>query len=60
MEDYIDQIEKFLRGQMSQEEEVVFKKSLITDVHLFSCAFIVAYMLRKQKICKDFANFKFY
>lgn len=50
MEDYIDQIEKFLRGQMSQEEEGAFKKSLITDVHLCSCAFIVAYMLRKQKI----------
>lgn len=49
MGEYIDQIEKFLRGQMSKREEMVFKTSLITDTHLRSFAFIVAYMLRKQK-----------
>jgi len=49
MENHIEQIEKYLRGQMSQEEEGIFKKSLTTDVHLCSCAFIVTYMLRKQK-----------
>lgn len=49
MEDFVDQIEKFLRGQMSQEEEVIFKTSLETDVRLRSLTFIVAYMLRTQK-----------
>ena len=49
MENYIDQIEKFLRGQMSQEEEDKFKTSLKSDTHLRSCAFIVAYMMKKQK-----------
>ena len=53
MEEYIESIEKFLRGQMSQEEENVFKKSLITDAHMRTCAFIMTLMmknmLRKQK-----------
>lgn len=49
MEEYIKQIEKFLRGQMSQEEESLFKTLLITNVHLCSYAFIMANMLRKQK-----------
>lgn len=49
MDNYIDQIEKFLRGQMSQEEEDMFKKSLATDAHLCSFAFILAYILRMQK-----------
>ena len=49
MKEYIDQIEKFLRGQMSLEEEDVFKKSLTTDVHLRLYAFILSYMMKKQK-----------
>ena len=49
MTEYIDQIEKFLRGQMSQEEEGVFKSTLATDAHLCSFAFILAYILRMQK-----------
>ena len=49
MEDYIDQIEKVLRGQMSQQEEVIFKTSLKTDAHLRLYAFIMAYMLKEQK-----------
>lgn len=49
MEDYTDYIEKFLRGQMNQQEEVTFKASLVTDVRLRSLAFILAYLLRKQK-----------
>lgn len=48
MEEYIDQIEKFLRGQMSKEEERVFKTLLTTDAHLRSLAFIMAYMLKEQ------------
>lgn len=50
MENYIDQIEKYLRGQMSQEEERDFKKSMNTDTYLHSFAFIVAYMLKRQKL----------
>lgn len=46
---YINQIEKFLRGQMSQEEEGTFKKSLKTDTHLQSYAFIMACTMKKQK-----------
>ena len=49
MEEYIEQIEKFLRGQMSQREEVTFKTSLATDSHLHSCAFIVVYILKRHK-----------
>lgn len=49
MEDYIEQIEKFLKGKMSIQEEVIFKTSLTTNAHLRSCAFIMAYMLRIQK-----------
>ena len=45
----IDQIEMFLRGQMSQKEERVFKTSLMTDDNLRSLAFIVVFMLRMQK-----------
>ncbi len=45
----IDQIEMFLRGQMSQKEESVFKTSLMTDDNLRSFAFIVVFMLRMQK-----------
>ena len=49
MEEYIDQIEKFLRGQMSQEEEGLFKALLTTDEHLKSLSFLVVYMLRVKK-----------
>ena len=49
MTEYIDQIEKFLRGQMSQEEESKFKASLTKDARLRSYAFILAYVMRMQK-----------
>lgn len=49
MEEYIDQIEKFLRGQMSKEEEDVFKTSTTTDAQQRLFAFIVASILKKQK-----------
>ena len=48
MTEYIDQIEKFLRGQMSQEEGV-FKSSLVIDEHLQSYAFILAFIMKSQK-----------
>lgn len=49
MEEYINQIEKYLRGQMSKEEEGLFKASLTTDVHLRSCAFFVTFIIMAQK-----------
>lgn len=49
MEEYIESIEKFLRGQMSEKEEAFFKASLKTDDCLYSFAFIVAYLLKTQK-----------
>ena|GEM_PF-3130806 len=49
MEEYIDKIERFLRGQMSWEEEGEFKTALTTDVRLRFYAFFLIYMLRKQK-----------
>lgn len=49
MEEYIELIEKFLRGQMGQEEESAFKSSLATNEHLRSCALIVAHLLKTQK-----------
>ena len=49
MMEYSDQIEKFLRGQMNQKEESAFKTSLKTDARLHSFAFIVAYLLKRQK-----------
>lgn len=45
----IDQIEKFLRGQMNLEEEGIFETALTADTSLFSYAFIVVNILRKQK-----------
>ncbi len=49
MENYINQIEKYLRGQMSQEEEGVFIPSLKTIAHLRSLAFIITFMMKAQK-----------
>ena len=49
MENHIDQIEKFLRGQMNQEEEAFFKASLTTNAHLRSYAFIFAFIMKAQK-----------
>ena len=49
MEENISQIERFLRGQMSQEEEGAFKKSLMTDGNMRTCAFIVAFIIKTQK-----------
>ena len=49
MTEYINQIEKFLRGQMSQEEEGTFKTSLKTDARLRSIVFIVTFILKAQK-----------
>ena len=49
MEDYVDQIEKFLRGQMSLQDEAAFKASLGADESLCLLAFIVTVMMRREK-----------
>lgn len=49
MEEIIDLIEKFLRGQMSQEEEGAFKKTLTTDAYLHSYAFIIMTIIVKTQ-----------
>ena len=53
MEEHIDQIETFLRGQMSLEEEDMFKKSLRTNVQLRIWTFMVTNILRKKKHGKN-------
>ena len=49
MTEYIELIEKFLKGQLSQEEEGMLKAMLKTDARLRSSAFIVTFMLKAQK-----------
>ena len=48
MEEYIESIEKYLRGQMNKKEESAFKTSLKTDARLHSFTFIVAYLLKSK------------
>ncbi len=49
MKEYVIQIERFLTGQMSQEEEGAFKKSLMTDAHMRTYAFIMAFFMKVKK-----------
>ena len=49
MEEYIESIEKFLRGQMAREEERAFKKLLMTDAHMRTSAFILTFIMITQK-----------
>jgi hypothetical protein len=60
MEEYINQIEKYLRGQMSKEEEGLFKASLTTDAHMRSFASIMAFIIKEQKSSYRFGTSKFY
>jgi len=46
MEEYIVQIETFLRGQMTQQEEYAFKESLSSNEELRLLALSVAMVLR--------------
>ncbi len=46
MEEYIDQIEKYLRGQMSHQEENNFKEVVKSNKQLRSLALIVALMVK--------------
>ena len=56
MEDYVIQIEKFLRGHMSLDEEVDFKISLTANEDFRSLALLLASMLKKQKLGKDLVH----
>jgi len=49
MEKYVIQIEQFLRGQMSQEEEGAFKTSLMSNETQHSLAYIVTFILKKSR-----------
>ena len=48
MEDYIEQIERFLIGQMTEQEEHSFNTLLRGDFHLRSLAFLLVNILRSQ------------
>ena len=48
MEDYIDQIEKFLKGKMTMREETSFKVALGKDKTLRSLAFLLAILFRRH------------
>ena len=51
MEEYIVQIETFLRGQMTQREEIAFKESLVSNEDLRLLALSVVMVLRAfQKV----------
>lgn len=49
MEECINQIEKFLRGQMSQQEENTFEESVKSNEQLRSFALIVALMVKSRR-----------
>lgn len=49
MEEYINRIEQFLRGQMNPQEEDAFKASLISNKKMRLFASIVTYLLRSQQ-----------
>ena len=49
MKDYTDKIEKYLRGQMSHEEEMDFKNKVKTNALIRLQASVVTMLLRKIK-----------
>ena len=49
MEEYINQIEKYLSGQMSRQEETTFIASLASNGCFRSFALIVVIVLRQKK-----------
>ena len=51
MEEYTEQIEKFLRGQMNQQEEKAFKEELSTNGQLRSFAITIAFILKTLHKC---------
>ncbi len=54
MEEYINQIERFLRGHMSLSEETTFKTTLSKDKELLSLAFMLVAILKNQeKTCNS-------
>lgn len=52
MEDYVDQIEKYLRGQMNKQEELALKVALSSDENFHSLALSIIYILKSfRKTC---------
>lgn len=49
MEEYIDQVESFLRGQMSLQEEAAFKASISSNEHFLSLAWTVVVLVKSKK-----------
>jgi len=49
MEEYIDKIEKFLRGQMNPQEETTFRASLASNKEMCLHALIVTFLLRPHQ-----------
>lgn len=49
MEEYINQIEQFLRGQMNPQEEITFIASLASNKKKRLIAFIVTFLLRSHQ-----------
>lgn len=46
MKDYTNKIEKYLRGQMSHEEETVFKKEISSDSLCHTFALLTTQLLK--------------
>ncbi len=59
MEEYINQIEKYLSGQMSRQEETTFIASLASNGCFRSFALIVVIVLRQKKTILKFGTFVF-
>lgn len=49
MKDYTNKIEKYLRGQMSHEEEMDFKNKVRSNAFIRIQAGIVTLLIRKNK-----------
>ena len=49
MKEYVNQIEKFLRGDMNLSEETTFKIALGEDAKLYSFAFLLVTLLKNQE-----------
>lgn len=49
MEEYINQIEQFLRGQMNPQEEITFKASLASNMKMRLHALILTFLLRPHQ-----------
>ncbi len=60
MEEYIDKIDRFLRGQMTEKEEQNFKNELPTNSHLHSFALLIASILKALRKKTEFLGTSFF